>query len=80
MSGTFNTAVTVRNLEATGLKREQAEAIATACHEAVDAAQPVTRPELDAALAALENRLTMRMFGSVFAAAGLLFAALKLTG
>ena len=37
-------------------------------HEAVDAAQPVTRPELDAALAALENRLTMRMFGSVFAA------------
>ncbi len=79
MGAAFDTAATVRELEAAGLKREQAEAIAAACHKAADAAEPVTRPELDAALAKLETRLTMRIIGTVFSAAALLFAALKLT-
>lgn len=57
MSSAFDTATTVRELEAAGMDRSQAEIVAAACRKVSEAGEPVTRPELDAALAQLESRL-----------------------
>lgn len=54
MGAGFDTATTVCESETAGLKREQAGEIGVACHKAADVAGPVTRPQLDAALAKLE--------------------------
>ena len=70
----FDTAATVRALEDAGLERKQAEAIATACREAAEVAEPVTQAGLDAALAQLETKLTWRL---VYVAA-VVVAAVKL--
>ena len=57
MGSAIDTATTVRELEAAGMDRSQAEVVAAACRKASEAEEPVTRPELDAALAQLESRL-----------------------
>ena len=57
MSTAFDTAATVRELEAAGMDRGQAEVVAAACRKVSEAGEPVTRPELDAALAQLKTRL-----------------------
>lgn len=57
MSTAFDSAATVRELEAAGLDRVQAEVVAAACRKASEAVEPVTCPELDAALVQLETRL-----------------------
>jgi len=42
------------------------------------AGEPVTRPDLEAALAALEARLTWHRIGAMVALAGVIIAAVKL--
>ena len=74
MATVFDTAATVRALEETGLERKQAEAIATACREAAEVAEPITQQGLEAALAQLEAKLTWRL---VYVA-GAVIAAVKL--
>ena len=74
MATVFDTAATVRALEDAGLERQQAEAIATACREAAEGAEPVTQSGLDAALAQMETKLTVRLVG----VAALVVAAIKL--
>ena len=85
MAQAFDTITAVRRLEDAGLSREAAEAITASDLEAAAAGQPVTRADLDAGLASLEARMLERLqaserrtYAAVFAAAGLLFAALKL--
>lgn len=85
MPAAFDTIAAVRRLEDAGLSREAAEAITAGDLESASAGSPVTRADLDAGLAALKADLLDRIQGSerrtyaaVFAAAGLLFAALKL--
>ena len=74
MATVFDTAATVRALEDAGLERKQAEAIATACREAAEGAEPVTQSSLDAALAQLETKLTWRLIS----VAAVVVAAIKL--
>lgn len=45
---------------------------------ASDAGEPVTRSQLEAALAALEARMTWRLIGAMVALAGVIIAAVKL--
>ncbi|MDE0150699.1 MAG: hypothetical protein OXM58_20270 [Rhodospirillaceae bacterium] len=52
--------------------------MADACQRAAGAGAPVTRPELEAALAALEARMTWRLFGGMAAMIGLGVAIIKL--
>ncbi|MXY40279.1 MAG: hypothetical protein F4027_01905 [Rhodospirillaceae bacterium] len=75
---TFDALAVARDLEAAGIERRQAEAMADACQRAAGAGAPVTRPELEAALAALEARMTWRLFGGMAAMIGLGVAIIKL--
>ena len=70
----FDTVATVRSLEATGLERQQAEAIATTWPEAADVAEPVTQSVFEAALANPESKLTWRLIYI----AGAIVAAVKI--
>ena len=83
----FDTLAVARNLEAAGLDRAHAEAIAGTMRDAAGADREPLPTKAD--LAALEDRLTARLAtataslerrlsGYGFAGAGLLFAALKL--
>ena len=69
---TFNPLATARELEAAGIERRQAEAIAEGMREAADAAAGADREalatktdlaEVRADLASLEARLTWRLVG-----------------
>ena len=80
---TFNPLATARELEAAGIERRQAEAIAEGMREAADAAAGADREalatktdlaEVRADLAALEARLTWRLVGIAAA----IVAAVKL--
>ena len=86
---TFNPLATARELEATGIERRQAEAIAEGMRQAADAAAGAdradlatktdlahfaTKADLAAAIAALEARLTWRLVGIAAA----IVAAVKL--
>ncbi len=80
---TFNPLATARELEAAGIERRQAEAIAEGMREAADAAAGADREalatktdlaEVRADLAALEARLTRRLVGIAAA----IVAAVKL--
>lgn len=61
----YNPITTVAELEASGFKRNQAEALASALHGATTSV--VTREELDRALAAQSDKLTVRI-GAMVAA------------
>ncbi|MDE0696520.1 MAG: hypothetical protein OXH76_11900 [Boseongicola sp.] len=81
MSGAFDTAAAVRELEAAGMDRVQAEAVAAACRKASDAGEPVTRPGLDVATAQLESamaQLETRLVRWVLAVGAAIVAAVKL--
>lgn len=75
MPAAFDTAAIVRDLEAADMDRRQAEAIAAACHKAATAAQPVTPAQMDAGLAALETRLTNRLYAVAGAIIGAVVAS-----
>ncbi len=81
MSTVFDTATTVRELEAAGMDRSQAEVVAAACRKASEAGDPVTRPELDSAVAQLESALAQletRLVRWVLAIGAAIVAAVKL--
>ena len=82
-TATFDTLTAARDLEAAGIERRQAEAIAEGMREAADAAAGADREalatktdlaEVRADLAALEARLTWRLVGIAAA----IVAAVKL--
>ena len=64
------------DLEASGIERGQAKAIAHAVRQGQG--DSVTKADLDAGLAALEARLTWRLVGAMAAQAALIVALLKL--
>ncbi len=81
----FDTLKATRALEASGIQPEQAEAIVQAIRSSRES--PVSRFDLDAALAAMTyqlraeiNAAVKKMLLAQIAIAGLLFAALKLFG
>ena len=74
MSRAFDTAATVRDLQAAGVGRGQAEALAAACRKASEDRDHVTRAELEAAVAKQEVRLLKWVLG----VAAAVVAALKL--
>ena len=53
----FDTLAAAEALEAAGMDRNLARACASQMHAAASAGEPVTRPELDAAVAALDGRI-----------------------
>ncbi len=71
MAQAFDTAAAVRDLEAAGMERAQAEVIASAIRGSQG--DLVTRADLRAEMANLERRL----MGYALALAGVLFAAIK---
>lgn len=75
----FDTLQAARDLKAAGIESDQAEAIASKMGEAADTgrADLVTKADLTAAIAALGTRLTNRLYAAVFAAAGIVIAAIK---
>ena len=83
----FDTLAAAEAPEAAGMDRNLARACVSQMHAAASAGEPVTRPELDAAVAALDGRiaaserrresLVWRLFGGAVALAGLADAALK---
>ena len=76
----FDTLQAARDLKAAGIESDQAEAIASKMGEAADTgwADLVTKADLTAAIAALETPITNRLYAAVFAAAGIVIAAIKL--
>ena len=81
----FDTLKAARALEASGIQPEQAEAIVQAIRSSREA--PVSRFDLDAALAAMNYQLSAEIKAAVrkvllaqIATAGMLFAAIKLFG
>ena len=74
MAYSIDTAAAIRNLENAGLKAEAARAIV----ETMAEADQDTATKAD--IATLKADLTIRMVGSQFAFAGLLFAALRFFG
>lgn len=72
----FDSLSIVRQLTDAGIDREHADAIADAVRQAAEHGEHVTPDLLDARLAAMETRLTWR----IFAAAGLVVAAIRLLG
>ena len=71
MAQAFDTAAAVRQMEDAGMKRDQAEAIASAIRNSQG--DLVTKADLRAEIAGLERR----MMGYSLALAGVLFAAIK---
>ncbi len=67
----FDTLATVRRLEDAGVGRKQAEAHADALAAAMRGSDLVTKSDMQLALAALEARLTVRLYGAPVAAVGL---------
>ena len=61
MSARFDTLAAAEALENVGFDRDKARVMATQLQVASDAGQPVTRPELDAALGALKAELLERI-------------------
>ena len=78
MAPQFDTLAVLKELEDAGIDRKQARAMAARLHVAADADKPVTRPELEAALAAREARIVWRLTGAMVAVAGLAVAAVEL--
>ncbi|MCY4229795.1 MAG: hypothetical protein OXF26_02715 [Alphaproteobacteria bacterium] len=81
MTATFDTLAAARDMEHAGLKREAAEAVASAIR--AGQGELITRADIEplatkTELAALEARLTWRIVGLVIAANALLVAAVKL--
>lgn len=77
MTTAFDTLEATHRLEAAGMERMQAEAIAETAREAAIAGQPVTRTELEAALAALKADITIRMYAAVGVGVAVMVALLK---
>ena len=78
MASSFDTLAAAEAIENAGADSRLAKVIASQLRVASDAGEPVTRAELDAALAALEARLTWRLIGAMVALAGVIIAAVKL--
>ena len=85
MNAAFDTLVAARELEAAGVGRKEAEAIAAMGRQAAGANcdRPATRADIEdfatkADIAALETRLTVRFFGGLVAVGGSIVAAVKL--
>ena len=85
MHTAFDTLSAARRREASGIQPEQAEAIVQAVRSSREA--PVSRFDLDTALAAMTYQLRAEIKSAVrkmllaqIATAGLLFAAIKLSG
>ncbi len=83
MTAAFDTLTAARRMEAAGMKREQAEAVAEAVRSAAEAdlEHLATKADLAALRADLVDRMLSterRMYAAVFGVGGLLFAALKL--
>ena len=85
MAAQFDTLAAAEAIENAGIEREAARVLATQLRIASDTGGPVTRPELEAALAVLKTELTDRMsslgwrlVGMVIAAHAVLLAAVKL--
>lgn len=76
MANTFDTLTAAKDLQAAGIDRDQAEAIAKAIREAQGdlVTKPDLRSELNAAITSLERRL----IGYGLALAGLVIAVIKL--
>ena len=84
MVAAFDTLAATEALEQSGMDTRQARACAAQMNLASQAGEPVTRAELDTALAELKTELTERMsaylwrlFGGLVALAGLSVAALR---
>jgi hypothetical protein len=77
-STTFDTLATARALEEAGMDAAQAEAVTGAIGGAIGSADTVTRADLDAALAALELRLTKQLHRQTALLAGLIAVAAAL--
>ena len=75
---TFDTAAAVERLKLAGANPDLAQAIVSLVAEAQDGL--VTRADLRAELATLETTLVKWMVLTALGTAGLLFAALRLTG
>ncbi|MDE0407256.1 MAG: hypothetical protein OXN81_05275 [Alphaproteobacteria bacterium] len=78
MAAKFDTLAAAEAIENAGADRKLAKVIATQLRISSDAGEPVTRSELEAALAALEARMTWRLIGAMVALAGVIIAAVKL--
>ena len=81
MTATFDTLAAARDMEHAGLKREAAEAVASAIR--AGQGELITRADIEplatkTELAALEARLTWRIVGLVIAANALVVAAVKI--
>ena len=79
-ASTFDTLQAARDLKAAGIESDQAEAIASKMGEAANTGRAglATKADLTAAIAALGTRITNRLYSAVFAAAGIVIAAVKL--
>ena len=75
----IDTLAIARNLSEAGVEQSQAEAHAAAIANAVGEqhGETATKDFVDAKISALEARLVRWIVGTVFASAGLLFAALR---
>lgn len=69
----FDTLTAARDLEAAGMARKQAEAVASAIR--AGQGELATRADLRADLAGLETRLTTRMYGLALAVAAVVVAS-----
>ena len=79
MNGTtFDALDATETLERAGFDERQTGAVAGVVRQAVGADRDAlaTKADLDTGLAALETRLTVRLFGGLFAVAGLNVAAM----
>lgn len=75
----FDALAAARDIEATGLERAQAEAIADAVRQAAAAGrdEPATKADLEASLANLETRLVRLVFAVAAGQAALIVGLLK---
>jgi len=77
---TFDTLKFVKTLQSSGMPAAQAEAVSTAMRDAHDAANLVTRKDLDLALAPVNHKLALLqwMVTATFAGVGVILAKLFL--
>ena len=76
MAEAIDTLQIAENLEASGLDREQAKAVAHAVRQG--RCEVVTKPDLEAGLAGLKADLLKWMFGAVFVIGAWVFALVRL--